>query len=78
MVFAEVLREGCRDGTLCFEDADLTAHTLLLATNALLPFSLSARELGEREVVEARVTRLADLAVAGLRTGRNADHGMKL
>lgn len=68
-VFAQVLEEGQCAGALAFDDTSLTAQTLLLATNALLPFSLSARELGARDEVEARVTRLADLLVAGLRPG---------
>jgi AcrR family transcriptional regulator len=70
VVFAKVLEEGRLEGALQFEDAEMTARTLLLATNALLPFSLSARELGERVEVEDRVTRLANLVVAGLRTNR--------
>ena len=70
-IFSRVLDMGRHDGQLRFGDACLTAHTLLLATNALLPFSLSARELGERAEVEARVTRIADLLVAGLRANRD-------
>ena len=66
-VFAGVLAEGRNSGSLRFDDLTHTAHTLLLATNALLPFSLSARELGARREVEAKVTRIADLVVAGLR-----------
>lgn len=66
-VFSEVLEEGQATGALKFAEVGLTAQTLLLATNALLPFSLSARELGARDEVEARISRLADLVVAGLR-----------
>jgi AcrR family transcriptional regulator len=66
-VFAGVLAEGRRDGAFRFDDERQTAHTLLLATSALLPFSLSARELGAREEVEMKVGRVADLVVAGLR-----------
>jgi len=66
-LFAEVLDEGRQEQSLTFADTASTAQTLLLATNALLPFSLSARELGSRSVVEARVQRIADLVVAGLR-----------
>lgn len=70
-VIAQVLREGCREGSLqCTDDAARTAYTLLLATNALLPFSLSARELGARDEVEGLVSGLADLVVAGLRTNK--------
>jgi AcrR family transcriptional regulator len=65
-IFTEVLIEGRYLGVFAFEDAVATAHTLLLATNSLLPYSLSARELGAREDVEARVTRIADLLLNGL------------
>ncbi|HLK61270.1 MAG TPA: hypothetical protein VKU00_32270, partial [Chthonomonadaceae bacterium] len=68
-VFAGVLEQGNKEGVFTFESAHATAHTLLLATNALLPFSLSARELGAREVVEAKVRSVADLMLRGLQTG---------
>src|SRR3712207_3759923 len=45
-LIAEVLREGRRAGVFEFADAAATARALLTATNALLPYSLSARELG--------------------------------
>jgi AcrR family transcriptional regulator len=65
-IFAEILNEGCHLGTFEFKDALTTAHTLLLATNSLLPYSLSARELGNREEVEQKISRIADLLVYGL------------
>jgi AcrR family transcriptional regulator len=65
-VFAEVLEEGRSASVLVFKDALMTAHTLLLATNSLLPYSLSPRELGEREIVQERVARIADLLLSGL------------
>ena len=63
---AGVLREGVRQGLLTTADPDATAHALLLATNALLPYSLSPRELGKREDIEARVDHIADLLLTGL------------
>lgn len=67
-VFAGVLAEGIADGTLAVPgDAPTTAHTLLLATNALLPASLSTRELGDRAEVEARAGAIAELLIHGLR-----------
>ena len=67
-VFAEALREGEASGAFAgVGDAFATAHALLLATNALLPHSLSARELGKREEVEAKAARIADLLLDGLR-----------
>jgi AcrR family transcriptional regulator len=66
-VFAEVLTEGANLGVFSFDDARLAAQTLIVATNALLPYSLSAQELGARDEIEARITRIADLLVHGLR-----------
>jgi AcrR family transcriptional regulator len=65
-IVAGVLREGRRAGDLDFKDAAATARTLLTATNALLPYSLSARELGSRAEVEAEAGRVADLLLHGL------------
>lgn len=65
-VLAEVLREGRRTGDFDFSDARAAAHTLLTATNALLPYSLSARELGGRAELEAEATRVVDMLLTGL------------
>jgi AcrR family transcriptional regulator len=65
-VFEEVLREGARLGTLECSDPRTTSFVLIQSTNSLLPFSLSARELGRREEVEDQVGRVADLLIKGL------------
>jgi hypothetical protein len=65
-IIASVLREGKRAGLFDFRDAGATARTLLTATNALLPYSLSARELGERGDVEGEASRVVDLMLTGL------------
>jgi AcrR family transcriptional regulator len=66
-IFAGVLAEGREAGVFAFDDTLPTAHTLLLATNALLPSGMSVRELGAREDVEAKVARIAGLLLDGLR-----------
>jgi len=66
-LFALVLEEGARTGFFACEDTLLTAQTLLLATNALLPYSLSAGELGAREEIERKVNALADVLLNGVR-----------
>lgn len=66
-VFAAVLAEGQADGSLAAADPLGTAHTLLLATNALLPSGLSPRELGDRAEVEARAAAVAELLIHGLK-----------
>jgi AcrR family transcriptional regulator len=65
-IFAEVLNEGRDIGEFAFDDALSTAYALLHATNSLLPYSLSTAELGEREELKDRVTRIADLILHGL------------
>jgi hypothetical protein len=65
-IFAEVLKEGGRTGALVFSDALATAHTLLLATNSLLPYNLSPRELGARELIEEQTERIANILLHGL------------
>jgi AcrR family transcriptional regulator len=65
-IFAEVLTEGKKQGVFDYTDASQTAHTLLLATNSLLPYSLSTRELGEREDIQTKTARIADMLLTGL------------
>jgi AcrR family transcriptional regulator len=65
-VIAEVLAEGRREGVFEFRDAPTAARTLLTATNALLPYSLSARELGGRAELESEATRVVEMLLAGL------------
>jgi len=65
-ILAEVLKEGRRTGAFVFTDALATASTLLLATNSLLPYSLSGRELGKRKDVEEQTARIAELLLNGL------------
>ncbi len=78
VIFAGVLARGRAAGAFVVDDPEAAAATLLLATNALLPSSLSTRELGERADVEARAARIADLILMGLcareprATGRRA------
>jgi AcrR family transcriptional regulator len=67
-VFARVVAAGCDAGELAADDPRAAAETLLLATNSLIPYALSARELGRRKDVEARAGRIADLLLYGLTT----------
>jgi AcrR family transcriptional regulator len=67
-VFASVLAAAKNARIFELRDPVETAHTLLLATNALLPSSLSVQELGKRSAVEKKVGGIADLLVGGLRS----------
>lgn len=65
-IFVEVIERGQAGGE--FEDGDSLeiANTFLLATNSLLPFSLTTEELGLREDIEAKTARMADLLIKGI------------
>jgi AcrR family transcriptional regulator len=65
-LLAIVLKEGQRSRAFRRHDPAETARALVVATNSLLPFSLSTRELGKRKDVEQAVQRIADLLVHGL------------
>jgi len=65
-VLAEVLRDGCAQGVFDSRRIQASAQTLVWCTNSLLPFSLSARELGARDELEQRVTGIVDLLLKGL------------
>ena len=65
-ILAELLIAGRESGEFDFEDEVATANALLLATNGLLPYSLSTAELGAREEVEQRAAAVVDLMMSGL------------
>jgi AcrR family transcriptional regulator len=64
--FAPLLCEGMDAAVFAAADPLATAHTLLLATNALLPSALSVRELGKRKDVQEKANRIIELLLAGL------------
>ena len=70
-IISGVLKEGRRAGNFFFRDAMATARALLTATNSLLPYSLSPRELGERHELENRTIQIVDLLVKGLSVGHS-------
>lgn len=65
-IFAAVVEEGQKTNVFSGENPLETATMLLLATNSLLPFSLATHELGERDEIEEKTRRLADLILQGL------------
>jgi hypothetical protein len=64
-VFAKVIEQGRSVGVFA-GDIGETSRTLLIATNSLLPYSLSTSELGSRDEIHERVSRLADLLLNGI------------
>jgi len=65
-VLEDVLREGAGSGAFDCPDPGAISRALIQSTNSLLPFDLSARELGRRGELKARVTGIADLLIRGL------------
>ena len=65
-IFATVLAEGKSSKVFSIKDPFETALALLDATNALLPYGLSAYELGERPVIEKKTHNVTDLILNGL------------
>jgi AcrR family transcriptional regulator len=65
-IFAEVIECGQANGEFTGGDSLEIADSFLLATNSLLPFSLTTEELGAREDIEAKTARLADLLIKGI------------
>lgn len=65
-IFASVIKEGEKSDVFETDDALKTAENLLLATNSLLPYSLTTQELGERDEIEEKVSQLANLLLKGL------------
>lgn len=63
---ARVIAAGCAQGRFACDDAAATAATLVAATNAFLPYSLSVQELGERDRIAAGIRRMATLLLRSL------------
>jgi hypothetical protein len=66
-IFARVIDEAQQKNDFIKTDSMDTARTLLAATNALLPYSLSTQELGKRSDIEKRTRAIADLVIDGLK-----------
>jgi AcrR family transcriptional regulator len=65
-IFASVISQGQKEKVFAQGNALEIAETFLLATNSLLPYSLSTTELGERHEIEKKTKRLANLLVKGI------------
>jgi AcrR family transcriptional regulator len=65
-IFAGVIESGQKDGDFGIGDSLEIANAFLLATNSLLPYSLTTEELGSRADIEAKTLRLANLLIKGI------------
>lgn len=66
-LLSHVIAEGQAGGEFIDGNALEFARTLVTATNSLLPYSLSAYELGDLKAVEGETKTVADLLIRGLR-----------
>jgi len=71
-IFGSVINEGKKSGIFRDVDSLETARTILLTTNALLPYSLSPEELGKRRDVRDRTLAIAELILGGLCTRKKS------
>jgi len=65
-IFATVIKEGQATAGFSKGDPFDIALTLISATNSLLPYSLSAIELGDRSDVASRTEKTAKILIKGL------------
>lgn len=66
-IFAVVIVAGQDTGELSPADPADIARTLLTATNALLPYSLSSIELGHRTEIAKRTRKIAETLIRGIK-----------
>lgn len=76
-IIADVLKEGHADGIFDVRDVDITAHSIVLSINSLLPYSLSVAQLGNRDEIETKIRMIADLMLNGLRSRSSKVPGEK-
>lgn len=65
-IFSEIIEEGRQSRSFNTLDSLETAKMILIATNSLLPYNLSAQELGERADMAEKTLNLANLLLNGL------------
>ena len=65
-IFASVIEEGQLSEIFAQGNPLQYAETFLLATNSMLPFNLTTRQLGERNDVETKTMQIAGLLLNGL------------
>ena len=66
LLLQEVIAEGIRAGDFSDEPITLTAHALIQATNSLMPYTLSPRQLQAHEEVKSQLERIISLLLNGL------------
>ncbi len=62
----QLLDEAARSGELPRCNSKAAAEAMILATNALIPYSIRTTQLGSPQVIEQKVRQVASLLVLGL------------
>jgi len=65
-IVAQVIEEGIRQGLFRTKDPLESARTILTCVSGLMPYTLSPRELSQREEVLAQTQRVLDLVFEGI------------
>jgi hypothetical protein len=65
-VIAAVIEQGRGEGAFAVPDPAAAARACVLATNSLLPYSLSVEELGQRKEIQRRAEEIAHLLLRGI------------
>lgn len=65
-IMSAILEDGREMGVFTINDPFAVAECMLLATNSLLPYSLSTAQLGQREEIESKTLRIIELLLTGL------------
>lgn len=63
---ASLLAEGNQSRAFEVIDPDATAHAMVQATNAYLPYSLSVRELGALDQIESKLEAMVGVLLRGV------------
>lgn len=66
-ILAELITESQKFGNIIKGDPLDLARSLVTATNSLLPYSLSAHELGDRGDLSERTQKVAEMLIRGLK-----------
>lgn len=72
VILSRVLDEGRANRVIDVENSLVTARALISATNSLLPYDLSARELGRRQDLKRQVQAVVELLLRGVLARTNA------
>lgn len=63
----DLITRALEEGNFRAPNPREAAETMLLATNAFLPYSLSVRELGDPDTIQKRLEVMVDLLLIGVR-----------